>query len=449
MKKLTKRYMIIFILAVLAVFYFIICYFQMPKGDDLLAPFYMSHLHYVDESGWEPNERLITFGQAIRQFISYYMTFNGRIPVLFSGFIFGRFGQIVTAVISSLVYVSTILTVAKLGLQSWDKVVKAPIWLLFCSIYMYQLTPTGSYIEMWTFVCQYGIPTLLYLLYYQLVINAYRKEEISVWEKTRIFILGFCAGLCHECLGVFCICLVLVRAILEIRKHHMHFKRIWLNIGLWVGYVITFSAPGNFKRLLSNHDEARYSLGIIEKMSTSIYEHFIAAGVLSRKEGWMFLLLAFFATASCIKMKKSILFLIESNLEILVTLFLSVLVWAVFAPPVPQYGLQLWKALLIIFMLRFVDVSILSNKVWELISISGIVIWIGFNIGWVSDLVNVTIERRGEIADAVESGKDEVYVRRYPESTAGYLTLYNYTNNDVFDNAYAIEYYGIRIKIEE
>lgn len=181
------------------------------------------------------------------------------------------------------------------GSKNWTEKLgecsKIPVWLLLSTLYMYEMTPTGTYIEMWTFVCQYGIPTFLYLLYYFFISEAYKKDIVTRGKAVWLLILGFLSGACHECLGAFCICLVTVKAIWEAYPKHMNFKRIWLNIGLYLGYVITVFAPGNFKQLFSDHDNARYILGIVEKIQTSIYEHLIAAGVLSKREGWLFLVI--------------------------------------------------------------------------------------------------------------------------------------------------------------
>ena len=168
----------------------------------------MGFMHYVD--GYELNslERTETIAQAINQFISYYLQFNGRLTMLFQGYLLNKVGWFGTSLISSGTYVLTILLIGRIGLRSWEAVVKSPLFLVLTSLYLYELTATGSYIEMWTFVCQYGIPTLLYLLYYMLITNFYELEKISKWQVTSIGALGVIAGACHECLGALCIFLV-------------------------------------------------------------------------------------------------------------------------------------------------------------------------------------------------------------------------------------------------
>lgn len=403
----------------------------------------------MDGAEWKPVERVETFGQAFQQYASYYMQFNGRLPALLQSLSYNKLGTLGTACISATVYVSTLLLIVRIGLKSWENVVKAPVWLLLSSLYMYELTPTGTYIEMWTFVCQYGVPTLLYLLYYLLVLETYKEDRVTKGKAVWLLILGFLAGACHECLGAFCICLVTVKAIWKVYQKHMNLKRIWLNIGLYLGYMVTFFAPGNFKRLFSSHDEARHMLGVMEKVQTSIYEHMIAAGVLSRREGWLFLVFLVVAVVSCIKYKTSVWVLVKDNLEILITLVSSVFVWAIFAPPVPQYGLQFWKALLIIFLLRGIDIDVFKNCFWNVFAVMILSLWMNINLRWIPDLISVTMERRAQIEDAIDKGEDMVYVKKYPQSTYRYLTLYNYANQNVFNDDCGIKYYGIRIIIDD
>ena len=438
------------ILILIWIFYYILCYYQMPVGDDLLAPFYMGFQHYVDAIEWKPSVRVETIEMAVKQWIQYYLTFNGRITSLFQGYLFNKLGECGTAIVSSTIYTATILLICRIGLNSWKKVLKCPVWLLLCSIYMYQLTPTGTYIQMWTFVCQYATSTFLILIYYLLIIDTYEKDNITNKRIIGMFMLGIFSGASHECLAVFAILLVSIKGvILSCFMKKMNPKRILINSGLYLGFLITFFAPGNFVRLLSGHDIARYSETIGSKLSISIYEHLVAAGVLTRREIWMVLLFAVAIILTCKKREFHVIDYIQNNLEILIVVFLSIPVWAVFAPPVPQYGLQLWKACLIILMLRAINTNILKELYWKIISISCLTIWLISNMGWMTDMIHVTVERREEIKYGVDNGISSIYVKRYPESTNNYLTLYNYANQDLFDVDYAEAYYGIKIYIEQ
>lgn len=450
-KGLYKYFLFLSILAAMGGLYYIICYYQMRIGDDLLNVFYMPFRHYLDEAIWVPEEKVLTLKQAFEQYGQYFLSFNGRITFLLQGCVFNRLGERIISISSAAIYVSTILLVCRIGLKSWKNVAKSPVILLLTSLYMYQLTPTGTYICMWTFVCQYAIPTLLFLLYYFIVLNAYQKENLSFKKKVFIFIFGFFCGWCHECLSAFAILLVSVKAIYEsyINKT-MKIKRMGINLGLYLGYLIVFLAPGNYKRLFLSHDSDRASLDMISKLKVSVYEHLVAAGALNRKEAWMLVLFFVAIIWTFVKNKNSIWNFIKSNLELILVIVISIPVWAVFAPPVPQYGLQLWKACLVILMLKAIDVNILKEKYWNIIGTVGLVGYIACNVGWLTDLVEVTAERREWINEAIENDQDIVYVKRYPESTYGYLTMYNYANGeDVFDNECAEEYYGIRILVED
>lgn len=449
-KGLCKYFIFLSISASLGIFYYIICYYQMRIGDDVLFPFYMGFRHYLDEVLWVPEGKVETLKQAFGQYGQYYLTFSGRVTSLLQGYLFNKLGEKLISVLSAMIYVGTILLVGRIGLKSWKNVMKSPAVLLLSSLYMYQLTTTGTYISMWTFVCQYAIPTLLFLLYYFVVLNAYQEENLSFGKKALLFVFGFLCGLCHECLGAFVILLVSIKAVYESYIHKsMKIKRMGINFGLYLGYLVIFLAPGNYKRLLLDHDADRASLDVFGKIKVSIYEHLVATGVLSRQEVWMLLLFGIAIIWTYAKHRYSIFEFLKGNLELIAVIVLSIPVWAVFAPPVPQYGLQLWKACFVILMLKAIDVDLLKDGVWNIMGAAGLVAYIACNVGWLTDLAGTTIERRKQISEAIEDGRDIVYVERYPESTYGYLTMYNAANQkDAYDNEYALEYYGIRVLVK-
>lgn len=316
---------------------------------------------------------------------------------------------------------------------------------------MFQLSATGSYINMWTITCHYSVPTLLFLLYYYIIKKTYSKESISRKRKTVIFFLGFLCGMCHECLGAFLILMVSISTIYEscIVRKATPIKRLSLNIGLYLGYVIILLAPGNYKRLFGEHDASRLHTDIISKFQNSIEQHLLAAGVLNKFQIALVVLFGIFVIITYIKKRYSIYEWFKDNLELVSVILISVPVWALFAP-VPLYGLQLWKASLIILILKACDVTLIKEWTRSVLAIAGCIVFIMMSITWIPDLTEVTTERREQIREAKENGEEVVCLERYPETTANYLTLYNYANReDVFNDIIYDKYYGIKITIEE
>ena len=449
LSNIRKYGLFLLILMCIWIFYFIICYYQMPVGDDLLTTFEDSYLHYVDGSEWIPEGRIDTLQKAILKWMGNYFNFNGRITGLFSGYILYKCGWKFTAFVSATIYTFIILLVGRIGLTSWEKIIKSPALLLLISVYLYQLTPTGTYICMWTFVNQYALPLLLYLIYYMLVVKLYRKQNLSLQIKFLIILLGFIAGACHECLGVLVILMTGMKLLYEVSLKKVRINRLWINSGFYLGYMVILFAPANFKRALTVHDSARLSTDIVEKLKISIYEHLIASGVLTRTEIWMVIIFIGLIIVSLYKKRTNLSQWIWPNIEFFSVIVASIPLWAIFAPPVPQYGLQFWKVCLIIFMLRAVSIEIWNIKIWNIIGISALLLWLATNVVWVTDLVTVTKGRITEIEKAKERGNEVVVVQRYPDTTYNYLTMYNIANQNQFDNALGEAFYGIRIIIED
>ena len=115
MKRIIKYSLFIGILILLFSFYYIISYYQMRLGDDILFSFYMGFKNYLDVNIWEPEERILTLKQAIEQYAQYYITFSGRITSLLQGYFFNLFGEKIISVISAFIYVGIILLIVKIG----------------------------------------------------------------------------------------------------------------------------------------------------------------------------------------------------------------------------------------------------------------------------------------------------------------------------------------------
>lgn len=433
---------------VLVIYYYIICFYQMRKGDDILFSFYNGYLHYLDDSGWRPLQKVTSISEAIQEYMGYYMTFSGRIGYLYQGITYNLFGERIISFISAIVYTLIILTVCRLGLKSWRNVVRVPALLLFCSFYMYQFTATGSYICMWTFVCQYAITLLLILLYYLKITDLYVSENIKKSDYIIVLILGLLCGWSHECLSAFAILMTGLNGIVRINKHQMCTRKICLNIGLYLGYLIIFVAPGNYKRMHLSHDIERSSYGVIAKLGISMIEHLRAAGLLSITEMWMFGVLLVLMIWSRKKKQVNIKKYLVENIEFIAVAALSVLIWAVFAPPVPQYGLQLWKACLIILCYRLIDMEVLSGYVGICMYIVLLFICTKCNIKWIPELVHTTQRNRQILEQAIEDGKNEAILIAYPESTSNYLTNYNLINRQYFEENDVLKYYGLHVYIK-
>lgn len=432
------------------IFYFIIQYYQLPMGDDTLAPFLNMTQHYVSNGNWTPDVKITTFSMMITAIIDYWKHFGGRISTVFWVPLLGIVGQKVCAFIGATVYTGIILCIGRIAWGEWKKIFDHPLALLIIALYQYYLTATSSYMQMWTMVCHYAMPTFLCLIYYIYADWLMHQKKIYKWNILGIIVLGLLTGTTHEVIALLCIIMVGIRGIVLLKKYRMKFKRVYIHTGLIIGYTICVFAPGNWERMKISHDAARTQTGILFKIKTSMEAHILAMGL---QEKWPLIILSICFVCMMLTIfiwnKKKLRDVIEENIEILAVIISSLLIWTIFAPPVPQYGLQFTKACICIFIFRNMEVKMQKGSISLCIAIVSI-LWVSItNISWCRELVETTTLRREQIQTALSAGKTEVTVSRYPDSTAKYVTFFNRANEDIYLDVCSKIYYGIEIHVEK
>lgn len=439
-----KRISSLLILLGAAIIFYIIQYYQFLWGDDVLFQYENSHYCYTGLNQWWPAERITNLSMMHNEVWARWLYFSGRLSTVFFVPLLNIWGQNICSIIGSIIYVLFIIFMARIIWGNWKECLLHPIGLLCIYLLQFHFSPTVSYMQMWTFVCHYSMPIVLCLLYYILWVEC-TKKQMSWRGLLAINLFGIYVGATHELLPLYCFILIGVRGLVLYKKKF--FKPLLIsNIGILLGYLVVVFAPGNLVRMGIAHDKRRMETGIKEKFAISWKSHVEALGLENLIVKVLLIVAIFIIVFSVYKKRKKVKEMILDNLEFVVAAVLSVVLWAIVAPPVAQYSLPFFKAVLLIFFFRIVNIESTFSLKYVGLVCATVVVFMLSNIGWCRDVVDVTIYRREQIRIAKEANLDEVVVINYPESTANYYTDFNVGNTPgMHDNVVDADFYGIRI----
>lgn len=438
-----KIYFCIIIIALTFILYFIVQYGQIPMGDDILFQFKDSFLWYTKKSEWHPTQIIDTFPLMIKEVCDRWKLFSGRLTTVVLVPLLNIGGQKICSFIGAFTYTSIILCIGKLA---WEDVFQHPFGLAIISMFQYALTSTALYMQLWTFVCHYAIPTLLCLLY---IIYTKRNKRQSVDGKNAIFLtfLGGITGATHELIGGYCIIIIFFDWLQSyVQGNTKSFlKDLRLHVGLIVGYAVCLLAPGNLFRIKIEHDKSRITTSIFEKIRISIGAHIYALGI-GDVFPTLIVLVAFVLILISVRIeKRRFKDFIINNMALLLSIMISIFMWAAVAPPVAPYGLQIWKALFIVFIFRNIRIEYHNRTIYCMATSILIFFCIWQNWKWTSELLRIGNLRREQIESAIAEDEEIVFVSQYPDITSNYMTMFNLANENEFSGEFGKEFYGIEV----
>jgi len=434
----------IMILFLAGIIFYIIQYYQLLLGDDVLFQYENSHYCYTGLKQWGPDEKITNLSMMIDEVWARWKYFSGRFSTVVLVPLLNILGQKICSVMGSIVYVLVIICIGRVIWGSWKEIFRHPLGLLCIYLLQFHLSPTASYMQMWTFVCHYSMPLVLCLLYYVFWME-YTKKQLTMKWLVALNVFGVYVGATHELLPLYCFILIGIRGIMIYKKQF--FKPLALsNIGILLGYLFVVVAPGNLIRMGIDHDKRRMETGIKEKIWISLNAHIQALGLEN------LIVKIFLITAIIIigyagyrnrsKIKENIL----DNLEFVVAAALSIILWAIVAPPVAQYSLPFFKAIVVILFFRMIDIEIKFSSKYVAFVSAMVLVFVFTNVAWCKDLIDVATYRRYQIEVAKEENKSEVVLVNYPESTANYFTDDNMGNiPGIYDTETNTDFYGIRL----
>ncbi len=443
----------IFVILFFGLFWFLICYYQLPRGDDVLFQFSTGMTYYLDNTEQMLGNQITNFEELIDSVIYIYNVWSGRIIGYLLIPLLSIFGQVFTSLLSSIIFNLIIINVV---LLIWNKnnmkqeIFSHPLGILLLNIIIFLLGHYMGYMTMWTFVSIYGVSTLLYLFLLNWTNFLFKKNfNIGLFLIIISNLVGFIAGLTHEVIGAISILMLLVKFYYMVRNTKISIFKVAINyVGLIIGYTICFFAPGNFIRMQSSHDSGIHSM-FLEKARRSIFSHI---KIILENPYFLGILIFVFLTYLLLKINNNnSIKIIGKNFVFLIGIVFSIFIWS-FSSYVPSYGLLFYICLVCIVVFRIYDdcfkitkmVKII-NKFTTSITILLILIVFAFNMVWVNDLININNERRNLINFSKEK---KVNIPKLPESTNNNFTMNNYSNMQRnFNTKYYRRYYGKHILI--
>ena len=200
---------------------FIIQYYQLLRGDDVLFQYEHSHYWYTELKEWWPAERITDIAMLFNEVWERWLYFSGRFSTVIFVPVLNILGQGICSVIGSVVYVLFVICMGRIIWGSWKEVLYHPIGLLLIYLLQFQFSPTASYMQMWTFVCHYSMPIVLYMLYYIFWIESV-KSDFTIKRLILLNIFGIYVGATHELLPLYCFILIGVKGLVIYRKQFIH-----------------------------------------------------------------------------------------------------------------------------------------------------------------------------------------------------------------------------------
>jgi hypothetical protein len=451
-KKIWESVQIWYGLIMLAVVFLLIAFFVFinePIGDDVLGHFAGGITYYLDDFDHVLGDRISSLGQCVNSVILIYRYWSGRM----TGYILNAIGVLlpayILAIISALIYTSNIFLAMRIAYKDSKKALEHPLAILISFLAVYWVRDAVYYTYMWTMTSIYSFGVMLCLLYYNLSVIDDNKHNILLCS-----IVGFFAGFSHEVISLLLIVMIGIDWAIKVERKNNTWTDILRHAGLGIGYLLCFTAPGNFYRMSQSHDKIDNTLN--ERVISSINLH-INALIGTKGSRNIFLVMFVLAVISVIVIwrkegKIKILRIAIDNIGFVIAGIISILVWSFFASN-PPYAMEMWVFMVYVVILRVIDEALkiphfeIINGVCIIMALALLVVLYSAEL---KSFAGTAIKRKSLIKEAVYNGDSQVTVPKYDEDILSYrYSLNDLNNQEEYDSAHYRAYYGIRIVIEE
>jgi hypothetical protein len=452
--KINKNIVLSFIvLGFFAVLWFALTYYRLPLGDDVLTQHSTAINVYLDNSNKSIGILITSLSQIWGKMAYEYHVWNGRVLGVLMEPMLTLFGQGFTAIISVAIYSGIVISCGILAYGSLKGILTKPIAIFVLAIMLFWYNAAMGFMSMWVMTCIYGMTMLMYLLYL-VALNKVISTRFSVNFKWIVLlnVFGFLVGITHEALGAICIMVILTRTLVSVYRQKAGIRKFFIHSGLLVGYLVTFFAPGNFNRMLQNHDSQQLAISLVQRLRMSFQAHSIVLNGTNKLTTILLTIMIFLFISTLMPItKEKMKNLMVDNIEYMVGIIASIFIWSTVSYT-PVYGTVLWLAFVLIFLLRNINVDEKLTRFGFVLIISAFLMisTAKHELPWMNSMRVTTNQWRTSIALAKSQGLKEVKVPAYPAITNNLYTLKNFLNNQInYDRDYYLSYYGIHIIVDQ
>lgn len=453
---LSKKIVWIAELTIIAIFSFVFLYYSEPFGDDIATCFNSPLNPHLDGVELGIGDLTTNYTEVMKKTVFAYNKWSGRLTGYYFLYATNLFPKIIKAICGTLLLCANCLLLIRVAFGSWEEAARYPLVWLIVYFSMYWYRKQGFWTYMWTFICIYELSLALCLLFVCAVNKNNQRKSIVVY----VFIVGLLAGLSHEIFAILTICWSGLDFISDLKNKKKKIGDCVRFAGLILGSLFCIFAPGNFNRMIQSHDSSIYTVGLSERILTSLKEHvrvLLPYKVeISFVIGILLFLIVFVHIKEATKSWKGGNRKVFAGIApIIVSGLLSVVCWGVMSH-VPYYGLNYWICLVFIFFIKLLrnvcgDARIIEKWLTtaECVIALSVVAFFSFdNIKWLTKYIEVREERACLIETAELKKEKQVIVPRYPHEAWSNLTYFDYLNNqEIYDLEFYDRYWGIHIII--
>lgn len=232
---LMKNSGVIFILSIVGVLFYLMCYYTPLAYDDYAYSFSLF-------SG----KRITSFNDILKSLSIHYLEVNGRIVSHFITYIFLWFNKNIFNLMTTIIFLLYGLFIYNCSLGSLKCVDKFKLVVIYIIILF--MTPNFGENYLWiTGACNYLYMSVLFLAYLSFLIKKIEKKDNKIEVLLILIFGGIIVGNSHECISSISFCL-LILLFFFYRKNNLPLF-ICSGIGLFVGSAFLLFSSGQVGRI--------------------------------------------------------------------------------------------------------------------------------------------------------------------------------------------------------
>ena len=380
----------------------------------------------------------------IRFSLNCYFYWSGRILGEFMAPFRSLFGDFFISVFIALIYLGIFLCACRIIRKSWENVFLHPLDYIILFLVVFYLNMGVDFLLMWTMVAQYSFSILLILIYGIIQDNYFQRKEIKIKDIIIYNLFGLIVGITHE-IYIVLICILLLTVFITIKEKRL--KIFKYNIGLVIGAILCFFAPGNFNRTVQSHEQ-NLQISYVQRLIKNFVIHLrTLAGV---KCICAIILISIFILFICKFIKTKRIKINRYCYYWMGVLFFSIFIWAIVAVP-NSYSMLffvvfVWITVYTLFIENFEKYDYIIGKRSNIIALSLFALLILVNFGWIKSNFTTQHIWKKKIKEAVEKNYESVEVPFFDEKYSNRFNMLNYNNNqEEFLTEYYLKYYKILV----